>query len=139
MNAFRTTGRCSCGSIEFTLTERPTSACHCHCVSCRRASGAPFMTWVTFPRTSFDITRGRIAERESSPGVRRGHCADCGMSITYLHADRLDEIDISAVSLDAPELVEPAAHIWVEDKAPWYEISDDLPRYPQWRTQAQSE
>lgn len=132
MTAFQQTGRCLCGQVEFRLNAEPSFACHCHCGTCRRVSGAPYVTWVTFPTTSFRITKGRIEERESSPGVIRGHCSVCGATISYLHAaDRPEEIDITAPCFDDPSFFEPMAHIWTEDKPRWAEITDDLPRYPQ--------
>ena len=123
------TGRCFCGQVRFELTGTPAFACHCHCESCRRAAGAPFVTWVTFSLDGFALTSGAIAEYRSSPGVRRGHCAACGTTITYAQDKRLQEIDIAISSLDDTTGIEPEAHIWVEDKVSWLVISDDLPQY----------
>lgn len=123
------TGRCFCGSVRFRIDSEPLFACHCHCESCQRASGAAFVTWATFPATSFDMQSGILAERNSSPGVTRGHCAVCGSSVTYVHGDRPQEIDVSVVCLDDPEAIEPQAHIWLEDKPSWLAIGDALPQY----------
>ncbi len=76
-------GQCFCGHVRFEANRGPSSACHCHCESCQRASGAPYVTWVTFPLESFTITRGALIERQSSPGTTRGHCAECGTTMTY--------------------------------------------------------
>lgn len=125
-------GQCFCGYVVFEMTEEPITACHCHCASCQRASGAALVTWVTFPASSFRLRKGVLAEHRSSPGVVRGHCADCGTSITYSRTGRPDEIDITATSLEAPDAITPAAHIWLEDKQPWLTIDDGLPQYKQW-------
>ena len=122
-------GHCFCGQVQFELAGEPAFACHCHCESCRRAAGAAFVTWVTFGLDGFALTSGAIAEYQSSPGVRRGHCAACGTTITYAQDKRPEEIDIAVSTLDATTGIEPEAHIWVEDKAPWLVISDDLPQY----------
>jgi hypothetical protein len=37
------------------------------------------------------------------------------------------EIDLTLNSLDDPSRPVLKAHIWVEDKAPWFDIGDDLP------------
>ena len=87
------------------------------------------MTWVTFELDGLALTSGAIAEYRSSPGVRRGHCAACGTTITYAQDKRPGEIDIAVSSLDSTTGIEPEAHIWVEDKVPWLVISDDLPQY----------
>lgn len=129
MNESTYSGRCLCGQVRFELCAEPAFACHCHCESCRRASGAPFVTWVSFDREAFALTSGTIAEYRSSPGVRRGHCAACGTTITYSWEQRPDEIDIAVASLDDTAGIVPAAHIWLQDKVPWLTIVDDLPRY----------
>jgi hypothetical protein len=67
--------------------------------------------------------------RESSPGVTRGHCSDCGSSISYENTNRPGEIDISLNALDDPSGPELRAHIWTEDKPDWMLIGDDLPVY----------
>lgn len=122
-------GRCFCGHVRYELSGEPLFACHCHCESCRRAAGAAFVTWVSFAHDSLALTSGTIAEYQSSPGVRRGHCADCGTTITYWWDKRPGEIDIAVASLDDAQGIEPSAHIWVGDKPPWLVINDDLPQY----------
>ena len=122
-------GRCFCGHVRYELFGEPVFACHCHCESCRRAAGAAFVTWVSFARDGFALTSGTIAEYRSSPGVRRGHCAACGTTITYWSDKRPGEIDIAVASLDDATGIEPSAHIWVEDKPQWLVINDDLPQY----------
>jgi len=124
-------GQCFCGHVQFTLSAEPRYACHCHCESCQRASGAAFVTWATFPIESFTITKGSLVEHRSSAGVRRGHCAECGTTIAYVNAHRPDDIDIAATCLDDPSVIVPRAHIWLEDKQPWLEIGDELPQHPQ--------
>ena len=61
--------------------------------------------------------------------MTRGICSDCGTSISYEHTDRPGEIDVTLNSLDDPAAPVLRAHIWVEDKAPWLEIGDELPIY----------
>ena len=123
------TGQCFCGHVQFELTSAPSFACHCHCESCQRACGSAFVTWVTFPADAFRLLKGTLTEHRSSPGVTRGHCAECGTSISYAHEDRADDIDITATSFDDPSFVVPEAHIWLEDKQPWVEVNDQLAKY----------
>jgi len=122
-------GRCFCGHVRFELDSAPLFACHCHCESCQRSSGAPFVTWAAFPSESFRIKSGTVSEYGSSPGVRRGHCAVCGTTLTYSHDKRAEEIDIAVVTLDDPARITPQAHIWLQDKAAWLAVDDGLPKY----------
>jgi hypothetical protein len=123
------TGHCFCGEVQFKVTGPDMYACHCHCESCRRAAGAPFVTWATFARDKLAITSGTIVEHHSTPEVTRGHCGACGTSLTYEHADRAGQIDITLTSLDDASQIEPRAHIWIQDKVSWLCIDDDLPQY----------
>jgi len=42
----------------------------------------------------------------------------------------LAEFGIALGVLDDDPGVRPESHIFVENKAPWFEITDDLPQYP---------
>lgn len=66
---------------------------------------------------------------ESSPGVRRGFCRNCGTPLSY-EADRCgDEIHLYVSTLDAPEIFLPQAHVFYAEHIPWLELNDALPRY----------
>ena len=125
----RLTGGCFCGAVRFAVTGPESFACYCYCQSCQRAAGAPVVAWATYARDSFLITQGDLCWRQSSPGVTRGHCATCGTSVTYEHEKRQGEIDISVNCLDDPAIPVIKAHIWTEDKQPWFKIGDKLPAF----------
>lgn len=123
------TGGCFCRAVRFEVEGPDKFACFCHCRSCQHAAGAPVVAWATYARNGFRVMRGDMHTYHSSPGVTRGICADCGTSISYEHADRPGEIDLTLNSLDDPSAPVLKAHIWVEDKASWFAIGDDLPVY----------
>ena len=122
-------GRCFCGDVKFEVAGPIQYACFCHCESCRHAAGGAYVPWATFARTSLVITHGSMSLYHSAPDVTRGLCPTCGTSLTYEHANRAGEVDVTLTSFDDPAAFSPAAHIWVEDKLPWVEISDGLPQY----------
>ena len=122
-------GGCLCGSVRFELRALPTYVCICHCKSCRKATGGAMVTWVTFRVSSVEIMRGSLENRQSSPGVLRGHCSRCGTSISYRHERRPHDIDLTLASMDDAMAFKPIAHIWEEDKLPWLIIGDELPQY----------
>ena len=76
-------GGCFCGTVRYALRGAPTYSAHCHCRSCQHALGAGFATWSGVKQENFEVTKGQIAIYESSPGVRRGFCQNCGTSLTY--------------------------------------------------------
>ena len=124
-------GHCFCGSVKFEVAGPEKYACFCHCESCQRAAGAVYVPWATFEKKTFVITAGEMIEYNSSSGVTRGFCRECGTSLTYEHEKRAGDIDITLTSFDNPSQFAPRAHIWVEDKLPWVVIGDDLPQFPQ--------
>lgn len=123
------TGGCFCGAVRFEVEGPETFACFCHCRSCQHAAGAPVVAWATYQRETFRVTQGVLHLYHSSPGVTRGICAACGTSISYEHVDRGGEIDLTLNCLDDPSAPVLKAHIWTEDKQPWFETGDDLPAY----------
>jgi hypothetical protein len=85
--------------------------------------------WATYPSRNFLVVEGALELIETSPGVKRGHCAKCGSSISYQHVKRPEEVDITLSSLGDPIDLKPSAHIWVEDKVSWLVIDDGLPQH----------
>jgi len=43
--------------------------------------------------------------------------------------DRPGEIGLPLGTLDDDPGVRPSAHVWVDSKAAWWDITDELPRY----------
>jgi hypothetical protein len=123
-------GGCLCGAVRYSVSGAVSKPCFCHCASCRRATGAPMVPWGTFARDALRITRGRLTEFRSSAQVSRGFCPRCGTSLTYRHAARPAEIDVTLATLDDPALLAPLMHVWTQDRLPWVTIGDHLPQFP---------
>lgn len=123
-------GRCLCGAVRYVSTVRPRETAHCHCGSCRRAAGAPVVTWATFPAAAFSFTAGTPREVRSSPHVVRTFCGDCGSPLTYREQARPAEVDVTVATLDRPESISPDRHIWSAERIDWLRLDDDLPHHP---------
>ena len=124
------TGGCLCGGVRYRITGAPVEAIYCHCRMCQRAHGAPVIAWLTVPLAAFAIIAGGPAAYQSSPRAVRHFCDGCGTPLTWRALDNPRLVDVSIASLDNPEAVEPALHIWTESQISWFEIADDLPRHP---------
>jgi hypothetical protein len=122
-------GGCLCGEVRYRVAGEARTSAICHCVSCRRASGAQSVAWVVFPSEAFSFVSGDPAEYRSSSGVSRTFCATCGTSLTYQHDGNPDSIDVTTASLDLPDELPPTRHVWLEDKVSWESADDGLPRY----------
>jgi hypothetical protein len=124
-------GRCLCGDVRYTIAHRFRRMVHCHCSICRRESGASFSTAAVVRVSDFSVVAGRdlIANFESSPGYRRHFCSRCGSRL-YGFSEQVPQIILLRCgTLDSDPEVRPAFHIYVADRAPWIEISDDLRKF----------
>jgi len=122
-------GGCLCGAIRYVARGTPSNQTHCHCETCRRASGAPFVSWATFPNAQFSFTAGQPSRYDSSVRAFRQFCARCGTQLTFQLNGAPETIDITLASLDQPASVVPVDHIWTKRQIPWVKLADGLPRF----------
>lgn len=119
-------GGCLCGAIRFRLTGIPSSSVICHCRSCRKASGAPSVAWLTFPLRNFELLGDEPHEFTSSPGVVRTFCPTCGSPVTYATADSPKTIDVATALLDDEAAFPPDREIWLDHKLSWQPVDASL-------------
>ncbi len=121
-------GRCLCGSIKWSFSERPQAAYHCHCSMCRKAHGAAFATYYLVAKRDFywESEINTLQEYQSTPEFIRSFCADCG-SIVPNDGENDEIIYVPAGSHDDGPQVQ--AHIFTASKASWHEITDGLTQY----------
>jgi hypothetical protein len=122
-------GGCLCGAIRYRIAGPARRTTSCHCLHCRRSSGAAFVTWVEFPSSAFVWLSGSPSRYECRPQVFRLFCGACGTQLTYQRVGEPETIDATACSLDDPGAVTPDDHVWCDRMLPWVKISDGLPRY----------
>lgn len=112
------TGGCCCGAIRYELSGQPGNLTLCHCPTCRRASGAPNVAWLTVPPTALRWLQGAPRQFRSSAPVLRGFCGECGTALTYQRDDNPDELDVTICSLDDPTLA-PLDQTFCQYRLPW--------------------
>lgn len=112
-------GGCQCGDVRFEASGDPKFACNCHCESCRKASGAAFSTWIGFNNEKFRWTTKPPSYYASSPGVKRGFCANCGTPLTYEGEKWTGETHFLIGVFDKPEAYKPKKNVFTEDALTW--------------------
>ncbi|WP_193370987.1 GFA family protein [Pelagibius marinus] len=123
-------GRCLCGDVTYEYNGPENWRAYCHCESCRRNTASPVTAFFGVPRAACRFTGKAPSVYKSSPGVRRLFCGRCGSPMAY-ESDRFpDEIHLYAASLDRPEDYVPQGHVHCAEQLPWFDVRDDLPRYP---------
>lgn len=128
-------GGCLCGTVRYRVRGEPVRVTHCHCLDCRRSSGAAFVTWAEFALADFVFSMGEPAQNSSAPGVLRTFCRRCGTPLTYLREGG-ETIDVTVCSMDDPTAVSPQDHIWTVRQLPWVRLDDALPRHDRGRDEA---
>ena len=130
------TGSCLCEAVRYQVRGRVTPIQYCHCSRCRKSTGSAFSPELAAKTEAFQWLAGQelIAEyalpvREEPPPFRRVFCRRCGARVPVADPDE-PFVSIPAGSLDADPGTRPFRHIFVEVKAPWHEILDDLPKFP---------
>jgi hypothetical protein len=103
---------------------------HCHCSRCRKVHGTAFGTYLNAPLAGFAFEQGGDALARFAPprGFARPFCARCGSMVPDGAAPD-GSVAMPVGPLDGDPGVRPLAHIFVASKAPWYEITDALPRF----------
>lgn len=72
----RASGRCYCGQVAVSMAAEPLGASICHCSTCRKLSGAPFMAMALFNAADVTVT-GELVHTRTSRNVKRSRCARC--------------------------------------------------------------
>jgi hypothetical protein len=125
-------GSCLCGAVSYEVTGAPVVMYYCHCGTCRKATGTAFATNMIVLTDDFRIVSGQktLSSFESSPQKRRYFCSRCASPI-YSQAEQTKSmVSVRCGTLDDAPGVEPSVHTWVADRAPWFEIRDELPQKP---------
>ena len=127
------TGSCLCGTIRYRASGLGPIG-HCHCETCRKAHAAAFSSVARVARSGFRWTQGEdaLSSYQSSPGKHRYFCSRCGSQLAAAWEDE-DEIILRLGCLDTNPRSRAVVHVWTSDKAPWYDITDDLPQVPEGR------
>jgi len=125
-----TTGGCMCGAVRYEAVGEALDIGYCHCHSCRRHTGAPVVTFVVFEADNVHFTGRERSIYESSPGVARAFCGQCGTPLTW-EGDYGKHviIEVYISTLDDPDSFVPDRHWYHEERIAWFDVADILPRY----------
>jgi hypothetical protein len=122
-------GQCECGAVRYRVADAFLYAANCHCSRCRAATGSAFKPFAGIERDKLEVTDGAgglliVGEKDSNDT----RCGACG-SLLYSVVRDGDYVHLAMGSLvDAPS-IRPTHHIFVGSKAPWFEITDNLPQF----------
>ena len=128
-------GGCFCGAIRYEAAGAASSQAICHCLMCRRTTGAPCVAWFTVARDQFRVLSGSPTHFRSSAHATRSFCPTCGTQLTFADDALPGEIDVTTCSLDAADQVPPRHHIFTDSQIAWLKLADGLPAFRQSRSE----
>jgi len=122
-------GRCFCGAVEYEVADEFEYSAYCHCSNCRRTTGSAFKPFAGIRRAKFRLIRGvtdlLVYGEESGNDT---HCKSCGSLVFSVVRDGA-YVHVPMGTLVDDPAIRPTKHIFVGSKAPWFEITGDLPRF----------
>ena len=121
-------GQCECGAVRYRVADAFLYAANCHCSRCRAATGTAFKAFAGIEREKLELTEGSdnlLIHGEDVLNDTR--CATCG-SLLFSVVREGAYVHVAMGSLVDTPGIRPTEHIFVGSKAPWFEITDDLPQ-----------
>ena len=124
-------GSCLCGGVRYEISGPLSYPLNCHCSICRKAHGAAFRSRARVKADDFRWTQGAelVTYYESSPGNHRGFCRVCGSPLLSRFDNDPRSYGLPLGALDDDPGIKPGFHVFVASKAPWYDITDELPQF----------
>jgi hypothetical protein len=118
------TGGCLCGSVRYTIGAPVTALRACHCVNCRKSSGAAGTVNAVVKSSDFKITQGSTRRYEDSATLSgrtlsRHFCADCGSPVYSQRNPDPGFLVVRAGSLDDSRGLKIATNIWTGSAVTW--------------------
>jgi len=123
-------GSCLCGEVGFVAALPSKWVAHCHCSRCRRAHGAPFVTWAGFAADAVTVAdpRSNLRWYVADEGGMRGSCGHCGSPMFFKSERWPGELHIARALFLEPIDRTPQAHVFYETHVDWVTIGDELPK-----------
>ena len=124
-------GSCLCGAIRYEVRGEIGDVVQCHCQRCRKANGTAFATNAPIKKSDFQVLQGEqfLKSYQSTATTQRCFCSECGSPIMSIKSDTPEFYRLRIGTLDTPLQQKPTMHIFVDSKAEWDEICDQLPQY----------
>jgi len=121
-------GSCRCGAVRYQVSDAFLYAANCHCSRCRAGTGTAFKAFAGIEREKLTVTAGGddllVWGDEMGNHTR---CGTCGSLLFSVVRDG-EWVHVAMGSLQDAPSIRPEEHIFVGSKAPWFEITDELPQ-----------
>jgi hypothetical protein len=118
--------------VRYRVADAFLYAANCHCSRCRAATGSAFKAFAGIERDKLQLTAGSdallVVGEDDQHDVR---CRSCG-SLLFSVVRHGAYVHVAMGSLAGAPSIRPTEHIFVGSKAPWFEITDELPQFEEY-------
>jgi hypothetical protein len=122
------TGGCLCGAVRWWLDARPLAINACHCMDCKKVTGATNVVMLIANNAAFSFAGKTSAYRKRADSGREldmQRCTKCGTRLFHHNLASQALVFIAAGTLDDPSWTVPTSHIWIEKASPGVVMQDD--------------
>lgn len=114
-------GSCLCGGVRYQIEGVAREVVNCFCEQCRKTSGH-YVAATRIDKDSLIVkSDDTLRWYESSPGVQRGFCEECGGNLFWDNQNN-QQISIMAGTLDAPTGLKTTLNIHEQDASDYFNI-----------------
>jgi hypothetical protein len=118
-----------CGATKYEVADDFEYALNCHCSKCRQTTGSAFKAMAGIGIDKIDIKTGNDTLLHVHGELAEDlHCGLCGSLLYSIVRDNKYAHVALGTLVDNPS-IRPSKHIFVGSKAPWFEITDELPQF----------
>ena len=121
-------GHCYCGAVKFEVSGKSDWIGHCHCESCRRASGSVMTTFAGFAEDQVIFTGVQPDRYRTDDGVTRSFCSRCGSPVAYQADFQPGRIHLQLGLFDDIESLPADDHSFLNEKISWLRADEHLPK-----------
>jgi len=123
-------GSCLCGKVKIQIPDDFEYMGYCHCSDCRKFSGSDYASVGGLDSSKVEFISGESNVTYFSKTVETdlAFCSLCGSSL-FSKKNLANKHNIRLGILNDTPTARPAFHIFVDSKAEWNNICDDLPQF----------
>ena len=131
------TGKCLCGEVKYKVLGEPVFQGNCHCIDCRKNTGAGFATILFFKEEQVVQLSGKTStfkyKADSGNSKIKFFCQRCGSWVFGTNSGREGIKSIYVGTLDNASFVKPQFNVYTSRALPFVNINESLNNFEEGR------
>ena len=131
------TGKCLCGEVTYEVSGDPVLQGNCHCIDCRKNTGAGFATILFFKEEQVILLSGKTSsfqyKSDSGNLKTKLFCQICGSVVFGNNSGRPGVRSVYVGTLDDASFVRPQFNVYSSRALPFIKIDDSLNNFEEGR------